>query len=83
MQKPTVYLYKFCKGHSIDFRLADFYEKSIPFLCRQIESLAENEKVNMLHNLNQSRKFLLQIYNALLHSISMKPLLSHRLYFVF
>lgn len=65
------------------FRLAEFYEKSIPSLCRQIESLAENVKVNMLHNLNLGRKFLLQIYNAFLHSISTKLLLSQRLYFFF
>ena len=57
------------------FRLADFYEKSIPYMCRQIESIPQIKKEKMVYNLNLARKFLLQIYNALLHSASIKLLL--------
>lgn len=59
-------------------RLADFYEKSIPYLCSQIESLQVEGKASIEHNLYLARKFLLQIYNALLHSTSIKVLLSQR-----
>jgi hypothetical protein len=59
-------------------RLSDFYEKSIPSLCRQIETVSPNMKDKMVLNLNLARKFLIQIYNALLHSGSVKLLLAHR-----
>ncbi|XP_046441124.1 activating signal cointegrator 1 complex subunit 2-like [Daphnia pulex] len=62
---------------TIQNQLSDFYEKSIPSLCRQIETLSPNMKDKMVLNLNLARKFLIQIYNALLHSGSVKLLLAH------
>lgn len=59
-------------------RLAEFYEKSIPYLSRNIEVLSSNKKENLIHNLNMARKFLIQLYNALLHAVSIKPLLANR-----
>ncbi|KZS18432.1 Activating signal cointegrator 1 complex subunit 2 [Daphnia magna] len=61
---------------NIQNQLADFYEKSIPYLCRQVEIMPQNVKEKMTRNLNSGRKFLLQIYNALLHSGSIRLLLS-------
>lgn len=65
-------------NNNFGFRLADFYEKSVPYMCRQIESVPQIQKEKMVYNLNLARKFLLQIYNALLHSTSIKLLLTQR-----
>ena len=59
-------------------RLVEFYEKAVPCLSSHIEAIEPASKANMLEKFNLSRKFLIQIYNALLHSVSIKPLLCEK-----
>jgi len=56
-------------------KLVEFYEKAVPCLTSHIAPVEPDCKIKMLEKLNLARKFLIQIYNALLHSVSIKPLL--------
>lgn len=79
--KPDLLLaFSFCSIYIfINFiRVAEFYERSIPCLGRQIELVPATQKNKLVQNLNMARKFLLQVYNGLLHSVSLKPLLVER-----
>lgn len=62
-------------------RITDLYEKSVPYLCRTLEFLEDAtpaQKRRLSDDLNSARRFLLQAYNLMLHSVSIKPLLNEK-----
>lgn len=61
-----------------NYRLVEFYEKAYTYLCQELDCINVSEALKFKDTIMISRRYFLSIYNSLLQSVSIRPLLSNK-----